>query len=108
MKIIVLGAGLVGAPMAVDLDDDPAFDVSVADINSDTLNRVNKDHQIGKIRIDLSDSTNVKDLIKNYDMVVSAVPGFMGFETLKSVIDPATKRLLKRYLTMGTMAKRSL
>jgi len=33
MKVIVLGAGLVGAPMAVDLAKDGKFEVTVADIN---------------------------------------------------------------------------
>ena len=37
MKIIILGAGLVGGPMALDLANDPAFEVTIADISKDAL-----------------------------------------------------------------------
>ncbi len=40
MKIIVLGAGLVGAPMAIDLTKEDNFDVTVADFSNDALNRL--------------------------------------------------------------------
>ena len=37
MNIIILGAGLVGGPMAIDLSKDERFQVTVADINKDAL-----------------------------------------------------------------------
>lgn len=84
-KIIVLGAGLVGLPMAKDLAKDSNFEVSLADIDNDKLASV-KDKCINTIREDLSNRELLTSLVKPYDFVVNAVPGFMGFETLKRCI----------------------
>jgi lysine 6-dehydrogenase len=84
-KIIVLGAGLVGLPMAKDLAKDSNFEVSLADINKDKLASV-KDKKINTIREDLSSRELITSLVKPFDFVVNAVPGFMGFETLKRCI----------------------
>jgi len=91
MKILVLGAGLVGAPMALDLANDPAFRVTVADINQVNLSNLlhrqtNTKNQLKTIVADLSDPARVTRLVSDYDMVVNAVPGFMGFQTLKAII----------------------
>ncbi|MFA4853494.1 MAG: saccharopine dehydrogenase C-terminal domain-containing protein [Bacteroidales bacterium] len=86
MKIIVLGAGLVGGHIAIDLAKGKNFNVTVADISSDNLEKI-KYPALQKIQKDLSDPVNVKNLVMNYDMAVSAVPGFMGFQTLKAIIE---------------------
>lgn len=87
MKIIVLGSGLVGGPMAVDLGAEPSFAITVADINEDALGKTSKRSNIGTVRCDVRDQHALRDLIAGYDMVVSAVPGFLGFETLRSIIE---------------------
>ena len=87
MKIIVLGAGLVGAPMAIDLNRDKKFEVTVADYSDDALNRVKeKCPELSIIRKDLSIPEDVTALVSDYDHVVNAVPGFMGFETAKAIL----------------------
>lgn len=86
MKIIILGAGLVGGPMAIDLSGDKGLQVAVADIREDALGKV-KDYPVETVRADLSLPENVSRLVARYDMVISAVPGFMGFRTLKAVIE---------------------
>ena len=87
MKIIVLGAGLVGGPMAVDLAAEPGFSVTAADINAEVLNRLEKMHAIHTVCRDLSRPGDVKALAADYDLVLNAVPGFMGFRTLQAVIE---------------------
>lgn len=87
MRIIVLGCGLVGGPMAVDLSKETYFNVTVADINRDTLDKIEKEHGISTIQADLSDPGRISELVKDYDMVLNAVPGFMGFRTLKTIIE---------------------
>lgn len=87
MKVVVLGAGLVGAPMAIDLAKDAEFEVSIADVNRKALGKCDGQHSIKTIQADLSGPGNVRALVEGFDMVVSAVPGFMGFQTLKSVIE---------------------
>jgi len=87
MKVSVLGAGLVGGPMAMDLARDNEFDVLVADIDKDALERTKKRApNITTIESDLSDANAVKGVVAECDIVVSAVPGFMGFETLKTIV----------------------
>ena len=39
MNVLVLGCGLVGRPMAIDLANDKSFNVTVADINLKNLKK---------------------------------------------------------------------
>lgn len=87
MNIIVLGAGLVGAPMAMDLAKDPQFNVTVADISEENLFKMALIDKIKTIQTDLSDTDRLKKLVSSFDMVLSAVPGFMGYRTLKTIIE---------------------
>lgn len=87
MKILILGSGLVGAPMAYDLSYDKNYKVSVADISTEALKKFDNFINISTIRQDLSKPEELKKLVSTFDMVVNAVPGFMGFETLKSIIE---------------------
>jgi lysine 6-dehydrogenase len=87
MNVIILGAGLVGGPMAIDLSKDPKFKLTVADVNEEALQRLGKNHPIKTIRQDLSFPDKVTKLVSGFDMVINAVPGFMGFQTLKAIIE---------------------
>ena len=86
MNIIVLGAGLVGGPITFDLAKDKHFNVSVADINAQTLSKFDGHKNITTIQADLSDNMKVTEIITPYDMVLSAVPGHMGFRILETII----------------------
>ena len=87
MKILVLGSGLVGGPMAIDLAAEPSFAITVADINDEALGKISKRNNIETLRCDVKDQHALRDLIAGYDMVLSAVPGFLGFETLRNIIE---------------------
>lgn len=82
-KVIVLGAGMVGRAMAIDLYRDYA--VTSADISEENLSRLSA-FSIKTIKADLSDKNKINELIADQDLVIGAVPGFMGFETFKTVI----------------------
>ncbi len=86
MKVIILGAGLVGGPMAIDLAHDSNFEVHIADQSKNQLNAIGQDLPITTIEQDLSDKLALQHLVKSYDYVINAVPGFMGYQTIKSVI----------------------
>ena len=86
MNIIVLGAGLVGGPMAIDLAADSNFRVSVADVDEAALNELAERAPITPLIRDLSRPRDVSQLVADFDFVVSAVPGFMGFQTLEAII----------------------
>ncbi|MEN8226474.1 MAG: saccharopine dehydrogenase C-terminal domain-containing protein, partial [Bacteroidota bacterium] len=83
-SIIILGSGLVGGPMARDLAEE--FNVSLADISREALNKAIGDFPISGITSDLSKEENIIKLIEGFDLVINAVPGHMGFKTLETVI----------------------
>ncbi len=83
-KIIVLGGGMVGSAMAADLCGE--FDVTVADNDKERLRHLKSRYTIQVIDKDLSEVTQTGDLVKDYNLVICAVPGNMGFETLRAII----------------------
>ncbi len=87
MKILILGAGLIGGPMAIDLAKDSEFNITLADINKDSLDKIGEKNKISTIQKDLSDSKSIKEIVKDFDIVLNAVPGFMGYNTLKAIIE---------------------
>lgn len=86
-KIVVLGSGLVGGPMALDLAKDKDFKVTVVDIDAQALARIKKTKGITTLQEDLSDAKIVRRIVQKHDMVISAVPGSMGFRTLQTVLE---------------------
>ena len=81
-KIIVLGAGLVGGVMAKDLAKN--HKVTTIDISQKNLDKL--DSNISKICADISDTNILHHHIKGCDLVIGAVPGFMGYKMMKDVI----------------------
>jgi len=86
MKIVVLGGGRVGSAMARDLARDPSFEVTVVDASEGALGRL-ADWGLKTQQADLADAAAVKRAVQDHDLVVGAVPGFMGFNTLKAVLE---------------------
>jgi lysine 6-dehydrogenase len=86
MKVLVLGAGLVGGPMALDLAKEKRFRVTAADMNKEVLGKLAKKGPVHILQKDLSSPAEVRKLAAGFDMVVNAVPGFMGFRTLEAII----------------------
>jgi len=82
-KVVVLGAGLVGKAIAIDLSK--SFTVTSVDINEEALNALNP-HGIETRQFDLSKQDDLGTFLKDFDLVVGAVPGFMGFKTVETVI----------------------
>lgn len=83
-SIIVLGAGLVGKAMALDLAKD--FEVTSTDFNPAALDSL-KSSGIKTLQLDFSKVNDLKKAIAPFDLVVGAVPGFLGFHTVKAVIE---------------------
>ena len=87
MNLIILGAGLVGTPIALDLANNPAFTVTLVDKCEAALKRAQKHPRIQAEIRDLSNAAKVSEIVKPFDLVLSAVPGFRGFQTLEAIID---------------------
>ena len=86
MNIAVLGAGMVGRVMALDLAKEHSVtSIDVSENNLQLLQQKNNSLQI--IKADLKNYSSYKNLLAPFDLVVTAVPGFMGFNTLKAVIE---------------------
>ncbi len=83
-KVIVLGAGLVGKAMAIDLAK--KFDVTSVDINEEALKHV-ASFGIKTQRVDLSNHSLLTSILQPFDIVVGSVPGFMGLQNAKTVIE---------------------
>jgi lysine 6-dehydrogenase len=84
-RIIVLGAGMVGSAIAVDLAK--RHQVTVADRDIERLNYVRtKSPDIDTIELDFCDDKKLQSYLTKFELVVSAVPGSIGFDTLKNII----------------------
>jgi len=83
-KVIILGAGMVGKAIAIDLSQ--KYYVKSIDINQDALQFLSSNYSIETECMDVSDKNNLAQAIKEFDLVISAVPGFLGFQTMKTVI----------------------
>lgn len=85
-EIIVLGAGMVGSAMAIDLSEN--HKVTLADLNLNSLEKIkSKTGLINTIQLDVTHTENLKNAVQPFDLVVCAVPGFLGFNVLKSLIE---------------------
>ena len=86
MKVAVLGAGMVGRAIALDLASD--FGVTAFDASKQNLKLLSeKNSSIQTQQADLTCFEQYQSWLSPFDLVITAVPGFMGFAVLKAVID---------------------
>ena len=83
-NIIVLGGGMVGSAMAIDLAKQ--HDVTLTDMDSKRLIEVQDRCEDLKVNFLDVTSPHLEGAIKDFDLVVCAVPGFLGFNVLKRII----------------------
>ena len=108
-NIIVLGAGMVGSTMAIDMTKNHS--VTLTDFSEKALEKAIKkcDKLIPEV-LDVTNKSMLQETIKPFDLVICAVPGFLGFETLKSIIE-AKKNVIdisffsENSLELDTLAK---
>jgi len=87
VKAAVLGCGLIGKEIARDLARDGEFAATAIDVNEQALASLQGVPGVKALRADTRDGSRLRALLKDCDIVVSAVPGRIGFETLKTVIE---------------------
>lgn len=81
----VLGAGMVGRAIVLDLARD--FQVTSFDLQEHSLQMLRTSNPaVQTIEADLQDYAQYPHWLEPYDLVVSAVPGFMGYRTLEAII----------------------
>ena len=81
-KIAVLGSGTIGSAIALDLSS--LYQVTAIDINNKNFEKLKS----GNITTRIANLKEKKELsfIRDYDLVINAVPGHMGYELLKNII----------------------
>lgn len=110
-QIVVLGAGLVGSVIALDLSKNHL--VTSIDNNENALVKLKKAQpNITTKKLDISNTQQLKQNVEKCDLVIGAVPGFMGYETMKAVIE-AGKNMVdisfmpEDFMTLDSLAKRN-
>jgi len=86
-KVVVLGAGRVGGAIIRDLAATGEFEVTAADASPEALARLEGTPRVVTVQADLSDPAALGRVLERQDLVVGAVPGFMGFETLRRALE---------------------
>jgi len=86
MKVAVLGSGMVGSAIAMDLAS--RHHVTAFDVSNDNLDLLQKRNpRIETQQADLRNYSLYPQLLASFDIVVTAVPGFMGYKTLEATIN---------------------
>lgn len=83
--ILILGAGMVGSAMAIDLHT--RYAVTSADANEEALALLKNNYGINTIKFDVTQWDELKRLVQGYDLIISAVPGFLGYRTVETIIE---------------------
>lgn len=85
-KVIVLGAGMVGSAIAIDMAK--KHEVTLTDYDETALKRSKeKCEDLNVMQLDVTDKLLLQSNLKPFDLIICAVPGFLGFQTLESIIE---------------------
>jgi len=85
LRIVVLGGGRVGSAIVRDLAAEENFSVLVVDVDPVAAERLTR-FGADCIAADLSDPNTVSKAVAGADLVVGAVPGFMGYRVVEQVL----------------------
>ncbi len=87
MRIVVLGAGLVGRPMALDLAKEKEFEIVVVDQNEDNLKKLTGNENLTTVTGDATNPDFLETITRDCAVCLNALPGFLGFSTLKWLVE---------------------
>jgi len=85
LNIVVLGGGRVGSAIVRDLAAEEDFHVLAVDLDPVRMEALTEFGADGVVA-DLSKGDTVSRAVKDADIVVGAVPGFMGYRTVERVL----------------------
>lgn len=86
-QALILGAGMIGSAMAFDLEQDPGWTVTLADLRQQSLERAAQRFKGRTLQADLSDPKVVAGLVRDFDVVLGALPSVFGLQTLKVLLE---------------------
>jgi len=85
-RIVVLGCGAVGRYMAIDLCNDPNFEVISVDVNREALEHLASEYPVQIRVVDLSTEEGVTRAVEGVDIVIGSVPYSIAYKMLERVI----------------------
>jgi saccharopine dehydrogenase-like NADP-dependent oxidoreductase len=97
---VILGGGMVGAAMAMDLARDADLAVTVVDAREAALERVRSRFGVATRAADLADPSAVRAAVADADVVLGALSSVIGLQTLQAVIEAK-----KPYVDISFMAE---
>jgi lysine 6-dehydrogenase len=105
MNTLILGAGLVGSVMAMDLVADRGCKVTIVDASIENLARASRraGGKVKTMRADLSDHAYLGKIVEPFDVVLGALPSRLGFAALRTMIEAK-----KPYCDISFMAEEAL
>ncbi|WP_395377819.1 saccharopine dehydrogenase family protein [Marinicella sp. W31] len=81
-KVLILGGGRIGAAIAHNLMSDHA--VTIADLETSQLQHLTDSCQL--VNCDVTDTSQLENLVTPFDVVVGALPSRLGYNALKHLI----------------------
>jgi len=94
LKVLILGAGMMGRAIAFDLASFSKFNtITISDKDKKTLDSAKiflKNKQVKYEVLDITNKEKVKEIFKKYDVVISAVPYFFNYSLTKTAIQTNT------------------
>lgn len=86
-KIVVLGCGRVGTAICADMAREEDCAVVVVDASEENLASAADIENVALHQADLSKPANIKAAVEGADLVIGTLPGPLGFNALKTVIE---------------------
>ncbi len=84
IKIGVLGAGLVGSAIALDLIKD--FEITVIDLDLSRLEKLSSQGIDKCLHADMTEYGSLRKTCSAFDLIINAAPGKIGFQVLEQAI----------------------
>ncbi|MFI5221663.1 MAG: saccharopine dehydrogenase C-terminal domain-containing protein [Bacteroidia bacterium] len=85
-KIIVIGCGMVGSAIAIELSK--KYSVTITDRSDAVLKKAkSKCEALEVLQLDVTDKKKLTEVVGHFDLLMLAVPGFLGYQTLKTIIE---------------------
>jgi saccharopine dehydrogenase-like NADP-dependent oxidoreductase len=85
-KIVILGGGMIGSAMAMDLKRSKQHHVTVAELRPEVRERLAARYGVETRAADLSRPEAIRELVSGFDLVLGALPSVYGYRTLEAVI----------------------
>lgn len=96
MRCLILGAGRVGRAIAYDLAQESGWNVAIADRSDRALEQASQGLEVERLELAIEVEGSLRAVLAGFDLVVGALPSFLGFAALREVIEAG-----KRYVDIS-------